>query len=55
MKGGVLKGGSNFWVGSQNAVELPFELNLFANTFIWYYLFFQHLQNEIWKLRDFWI
>ena len=54
-KCGVLKGGSNFWVGNQDAVVWPFKLNLFVNTFIWYYSFFQHLQNEIWKLGDFWL
>ena len=49
VKDGVWKGGSNFWVCGQNAVLWPFKLYLSASTVTWLYLFFQHLQNGIWK------
>ena len=49
IKDGVWKGGSNFWVCGQNAVLWPFKLYLSASTVTWLYLFFQHLQNGIWK------
>lgn len=49
VKDGVWKGGSNFWVCGQNAVLWPFKLYLSASTVTWHYLFFQHLQNGIWK------
>ena len=40
---------SNFWVCGQNVVVWPLKLYLSASTVTWHYLFFQHLQNGIWK------